>query len=236
VRRLLVFLVVLLLLLVLADRGAAVLAGGALGEQIRSTEHLDQAPDVSFAGFPFLTQAIQGTYQQVDARLTEVHGGQGLTVQDLDVTLHGVHVGLADVISGALDQVTVDSTEAIGTITFAGLQEAADRRLPSGSGGLRMEAAGPDRVAFSGGYPTTLGTIKLAGQIQIQAVDGKLQLTVLADSLNGVPAGVRDDIRSLLQRAVVMPALPLGLRVDSVSVTDAGIRLKASGKSLTFHR
>jgi hypothetical protein len=236
VRRLLVFLVVLVLLLLLADRGAAVLAGRALGEQIRAEENLDEAPDVSFAGFPFLTQAVAGRYERVDAHLTEVHGGQGLTIRNLDVTLHGVHVPLAAAVGGDLQEVTVDSTEADGTVTFAGLEDAANRRLPSGAKGLRMRAGGADSVLFAGTYPTPLGTIALAGRIAIEAVDGTVRLTVRPDSLEQVPAGIRDDIAALLQRAVVMPQLPMGLRIESVRVTDVGIDLTASGKSLTFRR
>jgi hypothetical protein len=234
VRRLLVFLVVLVLLVLVADRGAAVVAGRALGEQIRASQNLDRAPDVSFAGFPFLTQAVGGTYRAVDARFSEVHGAQGVSVQDLDVTLHGVHVPLAAVISGDLQEVTVDSTEADGTVTFAGLNAAANRRLPTGAGGLRMSADGPDTVAFTGGYPTPLGTLNLAGKIKIEAVDGTVKLSVQPDSLKEVPASIRDDIANLVQRAVVMPPLPLGLRIDSVQVEPAGINLKASGKSLSF--
>ena len=230
------FLVVLVLLLLLADRGAAVLAGRALGEQIRVNQNLDRAPDVSFAGFPFLTQAVAGTYEQVDAHFTEVHGGQGLSVQNLDVTMHGVHVPLAAAISGDLQEVTVDSTEADGTITFAGLREAANRRLPSGAKGLTMAADGPDTVKFSGTYPTSLGNIELAGKIKIEAADGTVRLSVQPESLERVPAGIRDDIAALLQRAVVVPQLPLGLRIESVQVTAAGIKLKATGKALTFRR
>ena len=230
------FLVVLVALLLLADRGGAVLAGRALGEQIRVHQNLAQAPEVSFGGFPFLTQAVAGTYEQVDAHFTEVHGGQGLSVQNLDVTLHGVHVPLAAAISGELQEVSVDSTTADGTITFAGLREAANRRLPAGAQGLTMTADGPDTVAFSGAYPTPLGTIDLAGKIKIEAADGTVKLTVQPESLAKVPAAVRDDIAALLQRAVVMPALPLGLRIEAVQVTPAGIKLTATGKQLTFRR
>jgi hypothetical protein len=236
VRRLLVFLVVLVLLLLVADRGAAALAGRALAEEIRVDQNLDRAPDVSFAGFPFLTQAVAGKYEQVDAHFTEVHGGQGLSVQNLDVRMHGVHVPLAAAISGDLQEVTVDSTEANGTVTFAGLREAANRRLPSGAQGLTMSADGPDTVAFTGSYPTPLGTIDLAGKIKIEAADGTVKLTVQPETLQKVPAGIRDDIAALLQRAVVMPPLPLGLRIETVQVNAAGINLGATGRSLTFRR
>jgi hypothetical protein len=157
-------------------------------------------------------------------------------VENLDVTMHGVHVPLAAAISGDLQEVRVDTAEAGGTVTFAGLREAANRRLPGGSQGLTMTADGPDTVAFSGSYPTPLGTLDLAGKIKIQAVDGTVKLTVQPETLEQVPAAIRDDLAALVQRAVVMPQLPMGLKIDSVRVNGAGIVLTASGRSLTFRR
>jgi hypothetical protein len=66
VKRLLIALVVLAGVLLAADYGAAAITESAVSRQMRTQLGLADDPDVRINGFPFLTQAISGTYRSVD--------------------------------------------------------------------------------------------------------------------------------------------------------------------------
>lgn len=88
-RRLLVGLVVLLALLLAADRAGAALASRAIAAEVQSATRLPGEPDVEVAGFPFLTQALAGRYDRVELTARDVPAGE-LTLDRLDATLTGV--------------------------------------------------------------------------------------------------------------------------------------------------
>ena len=73
---------VLLALLVGADRIALLIAESQLASRIQSSQHLNQKPDVSIAGFPFLTQVIARDFPHATV---DIHGlnANGLTISDL---------------------------------------------------------------------------------------------------------------------------------------------------------
>src|SRR4051812_44061551 len=62
VRALLVVLLLLVGLAVVADRVAVGVAEDRVGEQLAAKGGLAGTPEVDIAGFPFLTQAVAGTY------------------------------------------------------------------------------------------------------------------------------------------------------------------------------
>ena len=74
-RRLIIILLVLVGLVVVADFGAAALAESAFSRQMRSQLGLVDDPSVRFNGFPFLTQAISGTYSSIDVDATRIPYG-----------------------------------------------------------------------------------------------------------------------------------------------------------------
>jgi len=70
VKALIISLVVLLGLLVVADRVTVNIAEQKVAEQIARQGGLDGTPAVDITGFPFLTQAIAGHYDDIRIALT----------------------------------------------------------------------------------------------------------------------------------------------------------------------
>jgi hypothetical protein len=70
VKALLVTLVVLLGLLVVADRVAVNVAEDRVAQQVQSSGRLAGPPTVDIGGFPFLTQAVAGDYSDVRLQLS----------------------------------------------------------------------------------------------------------------------------------------------------------------------
>src|SRR3954453_4745609 len=102
-RALLVVVLLLLGLAVLADRVGVGIAEDKVGEQLAAKGGLAGTPDVEIAGFPFLTQAVAGTYDDVRIALTAEQLGQPEGTR-ADIALHGVHVPLSDAVSGSLQE------------------------------------------------------------------------------------------------------------------------------------
>ena len=62
---LLIVFVVLVGLAIAADRVALAIAEDKAASTLRNSQHLSSTPDVSVPGFPFLTQAVAGSYGSV---------------------------------------------------------------------------------------------------------------------------------------------------------------------------
>ena len=92
--------------------------------------------------------------------------------------------------------------------------------------GLKISGAGPHMVKLSANLAilaaSALARVNLAGPHEIA-----LNLV----SASGVPAALLDPIRHLI---VQIPALPLGLTVQSVTVTPQGVVIRVSGNNVSF--
>src|SRR4249920_296609 len=100
VRRAVIVVAVLAALLVGVDRAACWLAQRGLADAIQRSQGLAAPPEVAIRGFPFLTQAFSGRYQQVDVRVQDLTARNGVHVDALDARLTGVHLPLADAVGG----------------------------------------------------------------------------------------------------------------------------------------
>ena len=98
---LVVVVAVLLGLALLADRVAVGVAEDRVATEIATRTGLPGTPDVEIAGFPFLTQAMAGRYDDVRISLTADQLGQpeGTAV---DVALKGVELPLSTVLGGSV--------------------------------------------------------------------------------------------------------------------------------------
>lgn len=111
VRRLVIWLAVLIGLLVVADFGAAAIFEYQVSKRARDQFELADDPSVKVGGFSFLAQAISGEYDHVtiDAKGVPVQD----TLRDLEVhvDLMGVQAPLGDLLSGSLESVQVREVE-----------------------------------------------------------------------------------------------------------------------------
>src|SRR3954463_8421808 len=100
-RRLITFFVVLVALLVLADRLTVLYAENRLAGELKSTERLNSKPDVTIRGFPFLTQVVTGAYSHIEVVVKDYAPAHAITLDRIDVHLRHAHLSMSEALGGA---------------------------------------------------------------------------------------------------------------------------------------
>jgi hypothetical protein len=216
VKALLVVVVALLGLAVVADRVAVGVAEDRVAGELATKGGLQGTPTVDITGFPFLTQALSGTYDDIRISLTAEELGQPAGTR-ADVSLQGVHVPLSDVLSGSVQQIPVDRVDGTATLSYALLadQLGGDTTLSPDGVGIQLtktvEVLGFD---FS---LTAAGTVALDGQVVVIDVHDASAGAV------DVPDFVLQQAEELLDLRYPVPALPFGLQLTSVAPAAEGV-------------
>jgi len=212
----LVLLLILVGVLVVVDRVGVRIAEGQVAEQVADRGGLAGTPEVDIAGFPFLTQALSGEYEDVRIQLTAEQLGQPAGTH-ADVSLRGVHVPLSDVLSGSVQEIPVDRVDGTATLSYQLLaaQLGGDATLSREGDGLRLtktvEVLGVDFAL------TASGTVSLDGQ------DLAFDVADASAGAVDVPDFVLDEAEELLDFRYPVPALPFGLQLTSVTPADEGV-------------
>jgi hypothetical protein len=218
-RALLVVLLLLAGLAVGADRVAVGIAEDKVAEQLAAKGGLAGTPTVDIAGFPFLTQAVAGRYDDVRISLTAEQLGQPAGTR-ADIALHGVHVPLSSVVSGSVEKVPVDRVDGTATLSYALLsaQLGGDTTLRREGDGLRItktvEVLGQTLPL------TAVGTVSLDGN----------QLVVDVEKAAGagvdLPEFLVTRVSDLLDLRYDIPVLPFGLQLTGVDPADDGVHVR----------
>lgn len=215
--RWLIALVVLLALLVGADRLAEQVAEDRVAEQLRAT--LTGEPTVEIGGFPFLTQAARGRYS--DIRVT---GELDAPFTGFDASLFGVEVSPGAALSGDVDSVPVGRADGTVVVPYTELAQ----RFPGGSVQVTAEN---DNLRVTGTV-TILGQPLTASALERVTVEQgrRVRTEVLDVTVEGLPdAGpVRDAVVAALRLDAQLPELPYALELTDVTVAPDGLRLSAS--------
>ena len=198
------------------DRAAAAITADRIAAKLQ-TEGFPAEPNVTVEGFPFLTQVIRHHLDGV--KVTAPRFPVGAVTASIDV--HATDITL----DSGYQSGTIAQVNGTGLITFASLA-----KLPGLAAvpGLKISSDGPHMVKLSANLAilaaTAIARVKLASPHEIV-----LRLV----SASGVPAALLDPIRHL---AVQIPALPLGLTVQSVAVGPQGVLIRVSGSNASFGR
>jgi hypothetical protein len=232
VKRLLVVLVVLGVLvglLIVADRVAVHVADGRVAQQVQRQGDLPGEPTVDITGFPFLTQAVAGTYRDVEIRLTADELGQPAGTSAA-VSLHGVHLPLSDALSGSVSRIPVDRVDGTATLAYPLLsQEIGDgATLRYADGGLRLSKT----VSVLGrSVPlTAVGRISLDGDEVVVRAE---QASAAGVSL---PSALVQRAGQALGLRYRIPALPFGLHLTAVHPTPSGVVVDVLGTGTVLSR
>jgi hypothetical protein len=228
----LIVLVVLLGLLVAADRIGAVLATNAAQRYLAQQAFFDDPPKVELAGFPFLTQAVEGHYDDITVRSAAIELN-GVPAINLDAHLHGVHLSLSDALGGSVHSLPVDSVD--GSVTFAYAEVA---QLSQISGLALTESDGQLHVSANLTVPDLDVSAAVSGSAAPRIVDGRLVLAVTGLSVAGLtlPAAVLSQLSALLAVPIPIPTLPYGLQVTSLTATPAGLVVDGRATKLVIQR
>lgn len=219
-RKLLIRLVVLLALLVGADRVAVAIAEGVVASQLAKVGHLAATPSVSIAGFPFLTQALSGHYDQIDVVVPAFDTGT-VGLRDLRLAVRGTDLPLTEALGGSVGAVHVDGITGTAQLPYAALAVGSQVQdlsvVPAGDG---VEVRGTVVVAGRSVSGTALASAELEGAVLV--VRARSVRTTAAST----PA-VRAEVGRQLGLRLKLDGLPFGLRVTDVTVGPSGLRLTA---------
>ena len=213
---LLVLLLLVLGVLVVVDRVGVGIAERRVADQIAARGGLTAAPAVDIAGFPFLTQAVSGTYRDIRVHLTAEELDQPAGTR-ADVSLRGVHVPLSDVLSGSVQQIPVDKVDGTATLSYELLaaQLGGNTTLSADGDGIRLTKS----VSVLGlDFDVTgSGTVTLKGQ------DVVIDIQQASAGAVDVPNSVLKQAANLLDFSYRVPELPFGLQLTSVRPTVQGV-------------
>jgi hypothetical protein len=165
-RRWVIALVVLVLLLVGADFGAAAYAEHMISQKARAQLQLTDDPSVTIHGFPFLTQALGGEYGHISVSAAGVPVADKLQDVAVNAELENVTAPLSDITSGNTKAITIGELTGSVTIKAADLARLAPLDKIKD---LRIEPASADYVenGDSGqSEPTPTPTTTTEGQAE----------------------------------------------------------------------
>nr|WP_239521376.1 DUF2993 domain-containing protein [Blastococcus saxobsidens] len=206
----------------MVDRVAVVVAEGQVALQLADQGGLAGEPDIDIRGFPFLTQAVGGRYDDVRISLTAEQLGRPEGTE-ADIALRGVSLPLSSVLSGEVREVPVDSIDGTATLSYellAGELGGNTTLAPEGNG-LRIT-----RTVEILGYSLPLTA---AGTV---SVDGD-ELVIDVERASG--AGV-DVPRALVGRAADLLdlryrlELPFGLQLTDVTPASDGVDVRVEAR------
>lgn len=208
----LVIVVVLLGLLVAADRFAAAYAENRIADEIQK-QGFGTRPDVTIDGFPFLTQVLDRHFPHAHMTARNVREGP-VTISRIDGDVREVRV------DSSFRKGTLGSVDGTATIGFGELAKVSDQP------GVRFSAAGPDKVKGDVDFGIASGTVTW----QVTKV-GRDQIRVHPLSAEGFSLS---DLGQDLDFTVPVGGLPLGLTFQSLSVTTKGLELRVTGSHIAF--
>jgi len=208
VRRLILSLVLVVGLLALADRVAAFAAQRVVAERIQDDQSLAVRPDVTIAGFPFLTQLFRGRYQRVDVSVRDLRRGS-LDISKVVAHLSDVRVPFTSVVHQHVKRIDVSRATAEVDLDYSDVNQllaGKHLRLSDGAGG---------KV-----HVTASASVGNAGV----RVDGDFPLTVQGSSLViSLPAGQSVQIP--------LPSLPFGIKLQTAQADKTGLFVRCSTSS-----
>lgn len=223
-RTLIISLVCLIVLLVGADFGTKALAENILASQIK--EHgFPTRPNVSIAGFPFLTQVIARDLRQITISSRNVPVGP-VTITTISVVADGVHI------HSNLHGATIDSMNGTVFIGFPSLANALMKQIgPLGSSlaggtGLRLMQVSSTEIRASLNLLITTASITW----RITRLSGN-EINLREVSSSGVPSSLFGAMQSV---NLPLPSLPMGLELANLSVTPTGVLGQVTGRNLSF--
>jgi hypothetical protein len=221
--RWLVALIVIILVLLGLDFGTKAVAESVAATQIQKQAKLATKPAVTFVGFPFLTQLVTRDFRHVNIAITNLTEGP-VTFSTVNATATGVKPT-----SFTFKQMTIGHINGTALIDYASLGNTLTAQfgvlgsLLHGAG-LNLSDAGPQEVKATINLVVTSGSaIWRVEQI------GPRELRIRLVGSSGLPSSLLDSLQGLDLR---IPKLPLGLTLDRVTVTSAGVLGTISGSNV----
>ena len=223
-RKLLIFLFVLIVIVVGVDIGgryyAEAKAGESIGQQTGSA-----APKVDIHGFSFLVQAIPGHYQHVTLTSPDVTAGP-ITGIAATIELYDVDFPLGDAIKGNAENLTAASATVAGVIPDS--EVAAAMKQPNVTIG-----EGPDGSIRLSTSISILGQkIPITADLVASYSGGTLHLTATGLSAAGISLSVLTDLTKNLSLSLPLKDLPFTLDAATLTASGSNLLLTANATNV----
>ncbi|WP_280269941.1 LmeA family phospholipid-binding protein [Nocardia wallacei] len=226
-RAVLILIVVLAIGLVAGDRVAVVLAQNEIGRQIAAEYQLPNRPGVHIGGFPFLTQAADGTYREIDIRVGD-WSGQNITVRDLDVTLTDVSAPLSDLLDHRTENLVAATAKATAVVPYDTVRGFAPPEVES-------IAHGPDGLHVTGTFSVEGVPVPATVVVTVAPTENGIEVTpVSAQPAGGGPSISLAMLRRTLTFVVPLQRLPLGARLTAIEPGADGLNVTAVAHDVRF--
>lgn len=253
-RKLVITLLVLAGLLVAVDFGAAAAAEYQVSKQLRSEVDLAADPSVRINGFPFLTQAIAGTYSDIDVQASGLSVGQLRDVA-VEATLYDVDAELAQVMSGTLSSLQADEVEGRVRIKDTDLGRAIginDLRLQPASEEEVEKALGSGAVSRSDedgrAAVRMVATTDLVGERSeviaialVRLTEGTIRVTPVDLRLSGqeigevtLPAAIRKPLLAAFTTTIEPGELPFTVTPTAVYVETGSLIVEGTAEDVSL--
>src|SRR5215469_9876622 len=223
-RRYVIALVIIVVLLVAIDFAARAVAENVMANKIEQ-QGLQHKPSVTIEGFPFLTQVASKNFDQVNLTAADQTEGP-VTITRIKATGRNIRLN-----SYAFSSGTIGSLSGTALISFSSLGNTLTQQVgPLGSvlngAGLNLAAAGPQEMKAS------LNVLVVSGSAtwRVSRLSGN-RLNVRLVSSSGLPSSLLSSIQDI---TLQLPKLPLGLTIDSIQVSPAGVVGRVSGTNVPF--
>jgi len=173
---------------------------------------------VTIHGFPFWTQLLARDFKTVtvtasNETINVSSAGSGLLqISSLNATLDGMHIH-------GLNSATIDHFTATALITFTALGNVGG--VPSG---VTLAPDGPNQIKAT---VSLFGLFSDSATVQVTQ-SGPNQINVKVTDFGGIPASV---LGNLANFNITIPKLPAGVTIQSVSVTQQGLQVTATGQN-----
>lgn len=219
-RKLIIFLIVLIVLLAVVDRVAVAGVQRDLSNRISAAADLSGTPTVTIEGIPFLTQAIAGRYPTVSFNLGTLNLS-GVPLKNLHGTATNVTAPLADVVQNTAD-IRAEKLVINGTISNATIDKFAPK-------GIKITGNGSGLVA-SGELPVGVQKVKFTAEMRIELSESGLKL--VATKIQGVP----DAVAKLITYTIPFKGkMPFNAKITSVKPVAEGLEFTAEGSDVPLN-
>ncbi len=245
-RVLAIVVLVLIVLLIAADRIGVVVAERTVADKAQTQlasegVTIDGKPKVDIHGFPFLTQVIAGHYDRIDISVPDP-ATRGVRLDSLAVTATNVSADTQALINGT-GRIEASKVVGTGNLGWTALNQLIDLS------GVRQYGIDPDKITIGS---TDSGHLRISAPASFQGQTFTLQasgaISVKKDVLHVAVSNVTasdtplpralqstlEAIAAQLTFDVRIPQLPYRLSLDSVKATSAGIAITASAQNVVL--
>lgn len=221
---LVIVLILVIGLVIAADRIGLMVAQDEIAKNVASQYGLDHTPKVKIKGFPFLNQALNGKYGEIDVNVGDFSQA-GVHLTGTVVTLKGVDAPLSDAAHGDSSHFVADTAISTATVPYADVDKEAPNGMKVSAKGKALQVRGPVTVLGLSRTVTATVTVKASGR----------SVRVVPET---VDAGGTTVPVALVQQAFsfTMPVkgLPLNTRISDVQVLPEGLRVTTTANHVNL--